>query len=251
MRFLRRIFGGRRGRSLPAPVYSDDTTIPLDGVTITLPSREEMDRRLEMQFAAWQAELVRLGGVAPKPITRGDLAAVLRARGWQRVIRDGGTVFLRDNMRGRARIIPMLKTVGPTSTTAPDQRLGLVCALWPQDYWTVIMEIAGYDFPPPLVGMIQIDRRGFFLTRSDLDSAVCEAEAKLEAADIGLHLEQAAGWLPSRPGASGLVHLAALVLLGDTKRLEFYAAEPKSTGFAPYISPEMISRASRLARDRS
>ena len=76
MRFLRRIFGGKRGRSLPAPVYSNETTIQLDEVTITLPSREEMDRRLKMQFAAWQAELARLGGVAPKSITRGDLAAV-------------------------------------------------------------------------------------------------------------------------------------------------------------------------------
>ncbi|HAV08479.1 MAG TPA: hypothetical protein DEF12_06690 [Rhodobacteraceae bacterium] len=251
MRFLRRIFGGKRGRSLPAPVYSNETTIQLDEVTITLPSREEMDRRLKMQFAAWQAELARLGGVAPKSITRGDLAAVLRARGWQRVIRDGATVFLRDDVRGRARIIPMLKTVSPTSTTAPDQRLELVCALWPQDYWAVITQIAGYDFPPPLVEMVRVDRRGFYLTRVDLDSAVCEAEAKLAAADIGLHLEQAAGWLPSRPGASGLVHLAALVLLGDTKRLEFYAADAKSAGFAPFIAPEMISRAAGLAADRA
>ena len=99
--------------------------------------------------------------------------------------------------------------------------------------------------------MVRVDRRGFYLTRVDLDSAVCEAEAKLAAADIGLHLEQAAGWLPSRPGASGLVHLAALVLLGDTKRLEFYAADAKSAGFAPFIAPEMISRAAGLAADRA
>lgn len=196
----------------------------------------------------WHSQLARLGGVAPKPVTRGDLTSALRARGWDRVIEGGETVFLRTDDRGAAQIAATLKTRLATDTYAPDQRLRLFCMLSPPDYLAVATAIAAPHVPPPLVRQIAVERQGFVLSRADLDSAVVEAEAKLAAADIALHLDQAAGWAPSRPGAAGLVHLAALVLRRDRARLDAYAAAGHAAGFVPFITPDMLVRAAELAR---
>lgn len=237
MGMLRWLFGARRdaggrGQPRPAPVLS-----------AVLSRAPEPDA-----WALWQAELARLGGVAPKPVTRGDLTAALRARGWDRVIRGGESLFLRDDGRGAAQIWPALKTRLASEGQAPDQLLHLSCSLSPPDYLAVATAIAAPAAPPPLVGPIRVARQGFILTRADLDSAVTEAEVKLAAADIALHLDQAAGWAPSRPGSAGLVHLTALVLRGDRARLDRYAALGEQAGFVPFITPDMIARAATLAR---
>jgi hypothetical protein len=218
------------------------------GATIRVPTHSELEKRRLEKLSAWQTELARLGGVAPKPITRGDLAAVLRGQGWDRIIKDGETVFLRDDDRGAGSISFQLKTFTGTDLNAPDQRLVMSCFLSPHDYLSAATVIAAPHDAPPLVHRIAVERQGFILTRADLDSAVTEAEAKLAAADIALHLDQAAGWAPSRPGSAGLVHLAALVLRGDRARLDHYAARGKVAGFVPFITPEMIARAAALAR---
>lgn len=262
MRFLRRIFGGGRDMSPPTgteqppvgvtefTVRPGETIALPDGAAIRMPTAAELDARHASALRAWQTELARLGGVTPKPVTRGTLASVMRARGWERVIKNGETLFLRDDDRGTARIQLRLSTRAARADAAPEQQLGLTCSLTPHDFRAVYTALAGPDVRPILVGMISVHRTGFVLTRADLESAVTEAEAKLAAADIALHLDQAAGWDPARPGASGLVHLTALVLRRDRARLDRYAALGTAAGFAPFITPEMLARAATLARDR-
>lgn len=262
MRLLRWLFGanadtGGRGMSPPArkepplrpiTMQSGETFTLPGGATIRVPTLPELEQRRLDRLQAWQAELAAMGGVAIKPVTRGNLATVLRARGWDRIIKDGETVFLRNDDRGAASISFQLKTLTGAALNAPDQRLVMSCFLSPPDYLAAATAIADPFDAPPLVHRIAVERQGFILTRADLDSAVTEAEAKLAAADIALHLDQAAGWDPSRPGSAGLVHLAALVLRGDRARLERYAELGPDAGFVPFITPEMIARAAALAR---
>jgi hypothetical protein len=236
----------------PAPIIvtPGETFCLPDGTRVRLPTEAELESHRLVALRDWQAQLASLGGVAPKPVTRGDLTAVLRARGWDRVIREGETVFLHSDDRGAAKIFPMIKTRLATDRYAPDQRLNLRCFLSPPDYLAVATAISTPHPPPPLIHRITVERQGFVLTRANLASAVTEAEAKLAAADIAMHLDQAAGWAPSRPGSAGLLHLAALVLRGDRAQLDRYAALGGDAGFVPFITPDMLLRAAALARGR-
>lgn len=265
MRLLRWLFGAKGdagGRGLTPPTRTEPAlrgptrinilpgetvTLP-DGAVLRMPTHDELETRRLTKLRNWQAQVARLGGIVPKPVTRGNLAAVLRARGWNRIIKDGEGVFLRNDDRGEARIFAKLKTLNGGPTHAPYQELSLFCSLSPPDYLAAVTAIAAPHPALPLVSRITVERQGFILTRADLDSAVTEAEAKLAAADITMYLDQAAGWDPSRPGSAGLVHLAALVLRGDRARLDHYAALGVNAGFVPYITPEMIARAAALAR---
>ncbi len=257
MGVLRWLFGagrdaGGRGKPRPAlvPPRISEPVLTRNLSTAPTPLPDDTKNIRLAALRDWQAELARLGGVAPKPVTRGDLTAVLRARGWDRIIQDGETLFLRNDDRGAASISFQLKTFPGTALNAPDQRLTMSCFLSPHDYLAVASALASPHEPPPLVHRITVKRQGFVLTRADLDSAASEAEAKLAGTDFAMYLDQAAGWAPSRPGSAGLVHLAALVLRGDQARLDQYAAQGAAAGFVPFITPDMLRRAAQLGRDR-
>lgn len=85
--------------------------------------------------------------------------------------------------------------------------------------------------------------------QSSADAISWAKEQNLDAA-----LKEKAALPTTAPGTGPVLHLAALAVLGDIDRLEYYQSRfvaGDRLGFVPYITKEYVDRAVALAKERN